>query len=77
MGRELHWNPISLVMVSWIIRGVLKKNIWDLLSLMDIPDVATKLSRMDFRVRSSGRVGEPISVLSSTNWVWERGGLRL
>jgi hypothetical protein len=22
-------------------------------------------------------VGEPISMVSSTNWVWERGGLRL
>ena len=74
MGRELRWNPISLAMVSWILSGVLKKNIWDFLSLMDVPDVAAKLSRMDFRVRASRRVGEPISVVSSTNWVWERGG---
>lgn len=44
---------------------------------MDIPDAATKLSRMDFKVLASQRVGEPISVVSSTNWVWERGGLRL
>ena len=77
MGRELHWNPISLVMVSWILRGVLKTNIWDLVSLMDILDATVKLSRMYFKVLTSQRVGELISVVSSTNWVWERGWLRL
>ena len=77
MGGELHWNPISLAMVSWILKGVLKKNIWDLVSLMDVPDAVEKLSRMDFKVLASRRVGEPISMVSSTNWVWERGGFRL
>ena len=76
MGRELRWNPISLAMVSWILKGVLK-NIWDLVSMMDVPDDAAKLSRMDFKVLASRRVGEPISMVSSTNWVWETRGLRL
>ena len=53
-------------MVSWILKGVLKKNIWDLVSLMYIPDAAMKLSRRDFKVLASRRVGEPISVVSST-----------
>ena len=44
---------------------------------MDVPDAIVKLSRMDFKVLASRRVGEPISVVSSTNWVWARGGLRL
>ena len=44
---------------------------------MGVPEAAAKLSRMDFKVLASRRVGEPISVVSSTNWVWERGGLRL
>lgn len=77
MGRELRWNPISLAMVSWILKRVLKKNIWDLVSLMDVPDATVKLSRMDFKVLASRRVGEPITVVSSTNWVWEKGELRL
>ena len=67
MGRELCWNPISLVMVSWIHKGVLKKNIWDLVSLMDIHEATMKFSRMDFKVLASYRVGEPNSIVSSTN----------
>ena len=67
MGRELRWNPISLAMVSWILKGVLKKNILDLVSLMDITEATAKLSRMDFKVLASRRVGDPISVVSSTN----------
>ena len=66
MGKELRWNPISLAMFNSTLKGVLKKKIWDLLSLIEALEAAAKLSRMDFRVHASRRVGAPMRVVSST-----------
>ena len=39
-----------------------------------MPEAAAKYSIINSRVLASRRVGSPILVVSSTNWVWERGG---
>lgn len=77
VGKELRWNPNSMAMFSCILRGVLKKKIWELLWLIEVSEATTKSSKIDFRVLASRRVGSPIRVVSSKNWVWERGGFIL
>ena len=77
LSKEILWNPNALAMFNCILKGVLKKKIWDLLSLIEVPEVATKFSKIYCRVIASQRVGSPMRVLSSTNWVWDRGGFIL
>ena len=50
MGKELLWNPNSLAMFNCFLKGVLKKKIWVLISLIEVLEDATKFSRIDFRV---------------------------
>lgn len=45
--------------------------------MIEVPEVVAKSFRIDFKVLASWRVGSPIRVVSSTNWVWERGGFML
>ena len=54
-------------MFNCILKGVLKKKIWDFLSLIEVLEVAAKFSKIDFRVLASWRVGSPMRVVSSTN----------
>lgn len=56
---------------------MLKKKIWDLLSLIEVPEATAKSFRTVFMVMDSRGVGSPIRVVLSMNWVWERGGIML
>ena len=67
MGKELLWNLNSLAMFNCILKEVLKKKNWDLLSLIEVPEAAMKFSKIDFRVLASQRAGSPMRVVSSTN----------
>ena len=45
--------------------------------MIEVPEAVTKSFKIDFMVLVSRRVGFPIRVVSSMNWVWERGGFML
>lgn len=45
--------------------------------MIEVPEVVANSFIIDFKVLASRRVGSSIRVVSSTNWVWERGGFML
>ena len=52
-GKAAIRNPRILAMLHWVIRGVLKKKIWDLELLTKGPAAREKQSKMDLRVEDS------------------------
>ena len=48
--------------------------VWTESSLMDVLEALDNSSRIDLSLWDSLRVGEAISMVSSTNWVCDKGG---
>jgi len=60
----------------YIDKGVLKKKIWDLSKLKELPEASLKSKMMDLSLMDFCVVGVPINMVSSKNWLWEAAGCR-
>ena len=54
---------------------MLKKKIWDLFSIMVVPDATEKPSSIYLSFCASRRVEDPMGIVSLTNCVCEKEGL--
>ena len=54
--------------------GVLKKKIWDFCSLIVVPEALENSLRIALILMAFLRLGEAITIVSSMDCVWDRGG---